>query len=76
MAWHRVKWNGGSWAAFGGSARREYQPTLLRPDGRVYLAGDHVSSINAWMQGAFESGRSVATQIHVRAMQEPARRRR
>ena len=76
VAWHSVKWSAGSWAAFGGDARREYQPTLLRPDGRVYLAGDHVSNINAWMQGAFESGRSVATQIHARAMQEPARRRR
>ena len=76
VAWHRVRWSGGSWASFGGNARREYQPTLLKPDGRVYLAGDHVSNINAWMQGAFESGRSVATQIHARAMQEPARRRR
>ena len=71
VAWHRVRWNGGSWAAFGGSARREYYPTLLTPDGRVYLAGDHVSAINAWMQGAFESARSVATQIHLRAMQRP-----
>jgi monoamine oxidase len=70
VAWHRVKWNGGSWASFGGSARREYQPILLKPDGRVYLAGDHVSNINAWMQGAFESGRSVATQIHLRTMRE------
>jgi monoamine oxidase len=71
VAWHRVKWNAGSWAAFGGNARREFQPTLLKPDGRVYLAGDHVSNINAWMQGAFESARSVATQIHLRAIQEP-----
>ena len=73
VAWHRVKWNAGSWASFGGNARREFQPTLLKPDGRVYLAGDHVSNINAWMQGAFESGRSVATQIHLRAMQESRR---
>ena len=74
VAWHRVRWNGGSWASFGGNARRELQPTLLEPDGRVYLAGDHVSNINAWMQGAFESARSVATQIHVRAMQQVRRR--
>ena len=73
VAWHRVKWNAGSWAAFGGNARREFQPALLKPDGRVYLAGDHVSNINAWMQGAFESGRSVATEIHLRAMQESRR---
>jgi monoamine oxidase len=73
VAWHRVRWSAGSWAAFGGNARREFQPILLKPDGRVYLAGDHVSNINAWMQGAFESGRTVATQIHLRAMQESRR---
>jgi monoamine oxidase len=73
VAWHRVKWNGGSWAAFGGGARREDQSTLLKPQGRVYLAGDHLSGINAWMQGAFESARSVATQIHVRATGESRR---
>ncbi|HEY6361609.1 MAG TPA: flavin monoamine oxidase family protein [Vicinamibacterales bacterium] len=75
VAWHRVRWNGGSWAAFGGSARREYYSMLLKPDGRVYLAGDHVSNINAWMQGAFESARSVATQIHTRATEARAARR-
>jgi monoamine oxidase len=73
VAWHRVKWNGGSWASFGGGSRRDDQSTLLEPEGRVYLAGDHVSSINAWMQGAFESARRVATQIHMRAMQESPR---
>ena len=26
--------------------------------------------MNAWMQGAFESGRQVASAIHARAMQE------
>ena len=70
VAWHRVKWSGGSWASFGGGTRRDDQSTLRKPEGRVYLAGDHVSNINAWMQGAFESARSVATQIHARALQE------
>jgi hypothetical protein len=44
---------------------------LRKPDGRVYFAGDHVSNMNAWMQGAFESAREAATAIHARAAQEP-----
>lgn len=69
VAWHRVTWIKGSWMSFSADARREL-PVLRRPDGRVYLAGDHVSGMNAWMQGAFESAREVAVAIHARAARE------
>ena len=39
---------------------------------RVFLAGDHMN-MNAWMQGAFESGRQVASAIHARAYETVAR---
>ena len=63
MAWHKVEWSRGSWAA--ADARRRLQ----MENGRVFLAGDHMN-MNAWMQGAFESGREVATAIHARAMRQ------
>ena len=69
VAWHRVTWIRGSWVSNSADVRREL-PVLRRPEGRVYLAGDHVSNLNAWMQGAFESARQVASSIHARAMQE------
>ena len=62
VSWHRVVWNRGSWS----SASAETRKQLSAPTGRVYLAGDHMN-LNAWMQGAFESGRQVATAIHARA---------
>jgi monoamine oxidase len=65
VAWHRVKWNYGAWSNLAAANRR----TLLEPEGRLYVAGDHMN-MNAWMQGAFESARQVATQIHVRAAKE------
>lgn len=61
VAWHRVTWNRGSWSNMGAAIRKE----LNVPQGRVYLAGDHLN-MNAWMQGAFESARQVATAIHAR----------
>ncbi len=61
VAWHRVTWNKGSWSNMSGAARK----ALSQPEGRVYLAGDHLN-MNAWMQGAFESARQVATAIHTR----------
>lgn len=68
VSWHRVVWNRGSWS----SASADTRKRLSEPNGRIYLAGDHMN-LNAWMQGAFESGRQVTTAIHARAMQAPAR---
>jgi len=67
VAWHRVKWNLGSWSNTTPATRK----VLAEPQGRVYLAGDHLN-MNAWMQGAFESGREVATAIHARAAADRA----
>jgi monoamine oxidase len=69
VAWHRVTWNRGSWSSASADTRKQ----LSAPERRVYLAGDHMN-MNAWMQGAFESGRQVATAIHARANQERPRR--
>jgi monoamine oxidase len=67
VAWHKVAWSRGSWS----STPAETKKLLNQPDRRIYLAGDHLN-LNAWMQGAFESGRHVATAIHARVT--PARR--
>jgi len=63
VAWHRVRWSLGSWSV----TPADVKTRLSQPDRRVYLAGDHLN-LNAWMQGAFESARHVATAIHARAM--------
>jgi monoamine oxidase len=47
--------------------------TLLRPlaqvEGRVHLAGEHLSSASGWMQGALEAGQRAARDVlaHMRA---------
>lgn len=76
VAWHRVPWSYGSWATFSAEARKETYPVLIKPQGRLYLAGDHMTHWNAWMQGAFQSARQVTTAIHVRVNQEQPRRAR
>lgn len=70
VAWHRVRWSLGSWARFSEELRRDVYPVLIEPDRRVYLAGDHLTHMNAWMNGAFESARAVASAIHTRAARE------
>jgi monoamine oxidase len=44
---------------------------LRKPDGRVHFAGDYMSEMSSFMQGAFESARETAAAVHARAS-EPA----
>ena len=66
VAWHRVPYTKGGWANWDGATRRDLYPILLRPDGRIYLAGEHMSYLGAWMAGALESARLVASAVHER----------
>jgi monoamine oxidase len=70
VSWQNVPWNRGGWAQYSAEARRDTYPMLLRPDGRCYFAGDHVSYLTGWMAGALESAQQVATAIHSRAASE------
>ena len=66
VSWHKTKYNLGGWAEYTTDTRRDQYPKLLKPDGHVYFAGEHLTYLNAWMAGAFESARSVVTAIHGR----------
>jgi monoamine oxidase len=66
VSWHKTKYNLGGWALYSAEERRTLYRALQAPDGRVYFAGEHMTYLNAWMAGAFESARSVVTAIHNR----------
>jgi monoamine oxidase len=67
VTWARVPWNRGSWRSEAEAAHQELAP-LREPDGRIYFAGDYMTDMSSWMQGAFESARAVATALHRRAL--------
>jgi monoamine oxidase len=66
VSWHKTKYSLGGWALYSGEERRSLYKALLKPDGRVYFAGEHLTYLNAWMAGAFESARSVVAALHNR----------
>jgi monoamine oxidase len=66
VTWARVAWNRGSWRSESPAALQGLA-ALREPDGRVYFAGDYMTELSSFMQGAFESARQVATAIHTRA---------
>ena len=67
VSWPRVPWNRGSWRSET-SAAYQALAALRQPDGRVHFAGDYMTNMSSWMQGAFESGRDAALAIHKRAV--------
>ncbi|CAG7643972.1 L-amino acid oxidase [Paenibacillus solanacearum] len=68
--WKNIKYNVGAWGSYSAEERKTIYPTLCKPDGRIYLCGEHISYIPAWMAGGIDSARKVVTEIHERVMKE------
>ena len=57
--WSNDPWVMGAWAHLGPSEVL----TLIKPEGRIYFAGEHLSFSPSWMQGAIQSGLYTVEQI-------------
>jgi monoamine oxidase len=66
VAWAKTPYNEGAWVAWTDDTRKHDYPVLSQPDGPIYLAGEHMSYINAWQAGALESARAVVLALHER----------
>jgi monoamine oxidase len=67
VAWHRVQYNLGGWAEWTDKTRAAAYPTLVAGEGRILLAGEHLSYLTGWQAGAIESAWQQIAQIHERA---------
>jgi monoamine oxidase len=66
VAWQKTPHNMGAWVAWTDDTRKNDYPVLSQADGPIYLAGEHMSYINAWQAGALESARDVVRRLHER----------
>ncbi|TCP29548.1 monoamine oxidase [Scopulibacillus darangshiensis] len=55
---------GGAFSLFKPSQQTELFPYIYAPEGSVHFAGDHTSTLPAWMEGAIQSGIRVAHEIN------------
>ena len=60
--WRRVKWNEGSWIQDYGGGAQGYE-VVIQPDGPIYLAGDTISHVVGWQEGAALSARRAVGMI-------------
>lgn len=62
--WHDDEFAGGAFALFDPGQQSLLYEEIIRPEGRIYFAGEHASLHHAWIQGAIESGLRAAFAIH------------
>lgn len=69
VAWHLEPYSLGAWPSFTSQSREQVMPILQEPDGRIYLVGEHLSYVNAWMEGAVQAAWMQVEKLHTRVMQ-------
>ena len=63
--WSKIPYSLGAWIEWDAvaGARQAAYPVLLAGDGPFYFAGEHMSYINAWQEGAVQSAHYTVSQI-------------
>lgn len=59
VAWPNIPFTGGGWAEWSRAARAEAYPVLLAGDGPYRFAGEHMSYVTGWQEGAVRSAWQV-----------------
>jgi monoamine oxidase len=67
VAWSKIPFTKGGWVDWADAAWRDAYPTLLEADGPFYFAGEHMSYMNSWQEGAVRSAHRVVERIAERA---------
>jgi monoamine oxidase len=68
VGWHRQPWILGCSAAWGEELRAKHYENLRQIDGRIVFAGDHLSNLVAWQEGALTSSLDAIARLHQHAL--------
>jgi monoamine oxidase len=63
IAWKNIPFSGSAWAEWSSEARAAHYAPLLKGDGPFLFAGEHISYINGWQEGAVRSAHYALKQI-------------
>jgi monoamine oxidase len=67
--WKSVPYSLGPWSGFDDAVTDPRYTLLSQPDGPVYFAGEHLSHVGAWQQGALLSAQRTIAQLDARHRQ-------
>lgn len=63
ISWRKVKYSHGATTHWSEEARKTEYPILLKPDGPYFFAGEYLSYINGWQEGALRSAHFAIEQL-------------
>jgi monoamine oxidase len=63
VSWKNIPYTKGGWAEWTRAARATHFPILLKGDGPYLFAGEHMSHITGWQEGAVRSAHKVLADI-------------
>lgn len=63
IAWGEIPHVLGGWADWSDEARADAYPAITRPDGPFHFAGEHVSHLTGWQEGAVLSAQDAVRAI-------------
>jgi monoamine oxidase len=66
VAWKNIPFSGSAWAEWSGATRAAHYRRLLEGDGPFLFAGEHISYINGWQEGAVRSAHYALGEIAAR----------
>ena len=70
VCWEKIPHSRGAWANWSREARASAYPVLSKPDGPIHFAGEHLSYLTGWQEGAVLSAhnavRSIADRVKAR----------
>ncbi len=70
VAWHKMPFARGGWAQWREDQREKEYKVLSKPDRNIYFAGEHMSWLPGWQEGAVLSAHAVASSIHERVQSD------
>jgi monoamine oxidase len=62
--WHKDPWVKGALGLPGPGQMTGILVDADKPEGRIHFAGEHLSRLQGWMQGALESGLRAVREVH------------
>ncbi|GGH73447.1 monoamine oxidase [Pullulanibacillus pueri] len=64
-SWSQYRYTGGAaFSMFKPNQQTDLYPSIYTPEGRVHFAGEHTSTVPAWIEGAVQSGIRVANEVN------------
>ncbi|MGK7945776.1 MAG: FAD-dependent oxidoreductase, partial [Microcystaceae cyanobacterium] len=63
IAWGKIPDSLGGWLSWQEEDRQGAYQVLSQPDGPIYLAGEHLSYLTGWQEGAILSAHKVVKEI-------------